>query len=266
VLRGLPKGCGHRLDVRPFFAQYRTISRSLPSLRHAAATVVHSRFVRDVALANGLSGDSLVVLPYYVMRNERPAPRSERRTLLFAGRVVPEKGLDLLVEALTLASGSWEELVVAGDGWDLERCRRLAGRRGIETKITFLGHRSTADVRAAMRRSRMVVVPSRWPEPFGIVGLEAMAEARPVVGSNIGGIPEWLDGGETGLLVEPGDAYALADAIQELLDAPERADAMGQEGWRRVERFSPDAHLDALVSLYERVADQRPARVRALAE
>jgi glycosyltransferase involved in cell wall biosynthesis len=245
-------GCVHRLDPRPFLKRYGEIEHELPALRAAGNAIVHSEFMRSVALANGLAAERVHVVPYFVARAAQPPDPVAERTIAFAGRVVPEKGLDVLLDALATSPGSWDRLRVAGDGWDLDRCRRLADRLGIASKVEFLGHVEAAGARRAFGHARVVVVPSRWPEPFGLVGLEAMACARPVVASATGGIPEWLDGERTGLLVPPGDVEALASAIVSLLDDADRAAAMGLEGWRRVERFSPESSLQRLLAVYER--------------
>jgi glycosyltransferase involved in cell wall biosynthesis len=247
-------GCQHRLDPRPFMRRYREIDRDLPTLRAGDSVVVHSEFMRSVALANRLPAERIHVVPLPVVRPAKPPEPVAERTIAFAGRVVPEKGLDLLLEALATSRDSWDRLLVAGDGWDIDRCRRLADRRLIASKVEFLGHVGATRVRRALGSARIVVVPSRWPEPFGLVGLEAMACARPVVASDTGGIPEWLDDGRTGLLVPPGDIQALAAAIVSLLDDPGRATAMGLEGWRQVERFSPETHAQRLVGVYEDAA------------
>jgi glycosyltransferase involved in cell wall biosynthesis len=254
--------CRHRLDPRPFVRRYREIERELPSLRADGSVIAHSEFMRSVALVNGLPAERIHVVPLAVAREALPPEPVAGRTIAFAGRVVPEKGLDVLLEALATAQDSWDRLLVAGDGWDLDRCRQLAGRRRIGSKVEFLGHLGVAGVRQALAGARVVAVPSRWPEPFGLVGLEAMACARPVVASNAGGIPEWLDDRRTGLLVPSGDVRALAAAIVSLLDDADRAEAMGLEGWRQVERFSPESHLPCLVAVYERAA-RAPRRLVA---
>jgi glycosyltransferase involved in cell wall biosynthesis len=102
-------------------------------------------------------------------------------------------------------------------------------------------------------------MPSRWPEPFGIVGIEAMAQSRPVVASKVGGIPDWLDDGETGRLVPAGDASALAAAITSVLDDEEWAGQLGTAAWRRVGRFSVAAHLEQLDRAYEQALQHEVA-------
>ncbi|MGB0712861.1 MAG: glycosyltransferase, partial [Gammaproteobacteria bacterium] len=99
-------------------------------------------------------------------------------------------------------------------------------------------------------RALCTVVPSRWPEPFGMVGVEAMARARPVVAFRAGGIPDWLDDGRTGHLVPEADTGAMAAAMAGLIHDRERAGAMGLQGRQTVdERFSHGHYLDAMMTL-----------------
>jgi glycosyltransferase involved in cell wall biosynthesis len=249
---GLARGCLHRIDPRPFVAQYRRISRQLPALR-GDALVVHSEYMRSVALANRFADESVYVVPLFVKTTDEAVPYPTSRNIVFAGRIVADKGLDVLIKALVASPESWDHLTVAGDGWDRERCEHLASSGGIAEKVTFLGHLRTDEVRQQLGNARVVVVPSRWPEPFGIVGLEAMAMGRPVIASDVGGIPEWLDDRETGILVPPGDVAALAAEVTALLADPSRAEEMGQQARERVERFSPTNHLQRLLSVYEGV-------------
>lgn len=246
------KGCPHRFDPRPFLANYSHVSPSLRNLRTTRGVIVHSEFVRSVAIANGFSADRCHLVPFFVERPAVPPARASTATVVFVGRIVPDKGLDVLLRALALVTDDWERLLVAGDGWSRQECERLAHRLGLSERVRFLGEVDGDELREVLLEARVVAVPSRWPEPFGIVGLEAMAQSRPVVASDIGGIPEWLDHGETGLLVRPGDKTAFAEALVTLLRDEDTAEAMGLEGWRRVERFSPRAHLDSLVGIYAR--------------
>jgi glycosyltransferase involved in cell wall biosynthesis len=102
-----------------------------------------------------------------------------------------------------------------------------------------------------LANASVVVVPSLWPEPFGLVGIEALAAGRPAVGSSTGGIGDWLEHGVSGLCVAPGDAPALARALNELLADPDRQRVMGIAGREAVaQRFSPDRHLAALLEGY----------------
>jgi glycosyltransferase involved in cell wall biosynthesis len=249
------RGCGHRLDVRPIVRSYREISASrLPLTRAANAVVVYSDFVRDTAVRNGIAGERCHVIPYFTVRAEHAPAPPESRTVAFVGRLTPAKGLDVLIRALALVPSAWDELIVVGDGRDRASTESFLARAGLTERTTMHGWLGAEGVAEAIRGSSVVVVPSRWPEPFGIAGIEAMAQARPVIASAVGGIPEWLDNGETGLLVPPGDTGALATALERLLGDPLLARRFGEEAWRRVERFSPESHLGALDTLYAEVA------------
>lgn len=220
-------------------------------LRTYGHVVVASDFVKQLLARSGVADDRIVVIPYFT-----PAPATTTtvsgRTILFAGRVSPEKGVDLLLDALALVRDPWH-LVVVGDGLALPDIRRRVDRAGWSNRVTFRGWLNGPALAEAYQESAVVVVPSRWPEPFGIVGLEAMAHARPVVACDIGGIPEWLRDGEGGRLVPPGDAADMAMQISTFLDDPVDAGRVAARGRARVEReFSAAVHLDRLIPLYER--------------
>jgi glycosyltransferase involved in cell wall biosynthesis len=248
------KGCAHRVDLRVPVSQHRRNNRQLPLFRSAAANVVYSAYVKSLAVQNGLPAERCHVIPYFVERLAEPPSQAPRPNIAFVGRVARYKGLDLLLTALEQTSASWDRLFVVGDGWDVDYCMRLAERLAIADHVDFLGWRDPTEVADVLAASRVVVVPSRWPEPFGIVGIEAMAQARPVIGSRVGGIPDWLAHRETGLLVAPGDANELADALDAVIGDSSAAQLMGEEGWRRVERFSVANHLEALDSVYHQAA------------
>jgi len=245
-------GCTHRADLRPALRRLRPVASELRLVRDANAVVTYSDFVRGVAARNGVQDPRTI--PYFTRRSPEPLPLPAERTVAFAGRIVANKGLDVLLHALAEERDAWERLLVAGDGWDRARCERLARELGIAERVDFLGWLGADDAQAVLAAARVVVLPSRWPEPFGIVGIDAMAIGRPVVASAAGGIPEWLDDGETGALVPAGDAHALAAALRALLAEDNRARSLGEEGWHRAARFSPDAHVAALTTVYEEIA------------
>jgi D-inositol-3-phosphate glycosyltransferase len=101
-----------------------------------------------------------------------------------------------------------------------------------------------------------------WPEPFGIVGIEAHAAGRPVIASETGGVGDWLEHGVSGLMVPPGDARALALALAELLEDPARQRELGSAGARSVSaRFSAARHLAVLREAYARARATWQARI-----
>jgi glycosyltransferase involved in cell wall biosynthesis len=241
------RGCAHSIDPRALPGRYRRTSAMVRGLREASVVVAHSRFVLEQLRGNGVDRTATVPLfvePPAVAPTEPPGDGP----VLFSGRVTPAKGIEVFLRAVA-RSGARAE--VCGDGWGARRARRLAARLGIAERVSFRGWLSREHLSDAYRRSRLVVVPSVWPEPFGLVGIEAMAHGRPVIGTATGGIPEWLVDDETGLLVPPGDAAALAGAIEALLENPRRAALLGARGADRVAiEFSRDRYLEGIGNAY----------------
>src|SRR5438034_10653049 len=117
--------------------------------------------------------------------------------------------------------------------------RALAQRLGVAERVHFRGWLSASELAEELANASVVVVPSLWPEPFGLVGIEALAAGRPCVASATGGITDWLEHGVGGLCVPPGDVKALSAALNELLSDPARQRAMGLAGQRAVaKKFS----------------------------
>src|SRR5262245_42763585 len=160
----------------------------------------------------------------------------EPATLLVAGSLSPIKGQDVLIRAMPAILRQFPDArcLLAGHDWAdgqfLRRLRELVARSGLEDSVAFLGHRS--DIPQLIERSACVVVPSRM-ETFGMIAVEAMALSRPVIASKIGGLPEVVEDGETGVLVPPDEPDALAHAVITLLSDRERAQRMGGLGDKR---------------------------------
>jgi glycosyltransferase involved in cell wall biosynthesis len=170
---------------------------------------------------------------------------------LYAGKVSPGKGSDYLLEAVALVRRSEPDfrLVVAGHAepmWS-ERIRRSDG-------VEFVGRMPRAEVLPLYDGARLALVPSVWPEPLPRAALEAASQGVPVVGTRVGGIPDAVLHGETGLLVEPRNSQELADAILTLWRDRALASRLGEGGRRYARsRFSPDAVALDAEKLYARV-------------
>lgn len=211
-----------------------------------ARLIVASEYVRQKALATGYPPGQVVVVPYFV--DGAPVTEPEPRTIVTGGRLTREKGFDLFVDAMGAVPTPWRA-IVAGDGMERAALERRARQAGVD--IEFAGWQDEAAMRALYARASVVVMPSRWPEPSGIIGLEGMAHGRPVAAFAVGGIPEWLDDGRTGILAEPGSAASLASALVRLLDDRGEAARMGAAGRARAASvFSAAAHLSRLDTIY----------------
>jgi glycosyltransferase involved in cell wall biosynthesis len=249
------RGCAHVRNPLRLPAMYRHATRGLHALTIADHAVSYSTAVDCHLADNGIERRSIV--PYFPTLGAAvpDGGRDEHDgRVLFAGRIVPPKGLAVLIRAAREVDARF---IVCGDGPQREAMQRLAARLGVADRFSFAGWLGADEFARELARSSFAVVPSLWPEPFGLVGIEAFAAGRPAVASATGGIGDWLQDGVSGLLVPPGNPRALARALNELLADPERRDRMGAAGMRVVQqRFSPQRHLGALLECY------RAARAR----
>ncbi len=165
-----------------------------------------------------------------------------RRVLLTVGRLVPRKGIDTTLRALPQIAEAVPDVayVVVGDGPDRGRLDALARHLGVSDRVHFAGKIAGPELRRYYNACDVFVMPSREAVPdvegFGIVFLEAGACTKPVIGARAGGVPDAVRDGETGLLVPPRDAHALASAAMNLLTYPDRAERLGRRGRERILR------------------------------
>jgi len=172
---------------------------------------------------------------------------------LSIGRHVPEKGYRHLVDAAALVERARPGVhwVLVGDGELRSELEARARRLGLESRVHFTGWRD--DVADVLALSDVFVLPSQ-SEGFGRVLVEAMAMGRAIVATAVGGVPDVVLAGRTGLLVQPADPVALADAVRALLDDPARAARLGAAGRARAESsFSLGAHVHAVERVYDEV-------------
>lgn len=188
----------------------------------------------------------------------RPLPFDPPR-LLCLGRVVPDKGFDLVVEALAsiVKAVPGIELTIAGDGIDRPEIERQARRLGVDSRIVIAGWVPPADVLDLINTATIVIVPSRWFEPAPLVAIQAAHMGRPVVGARTGGIPELVVDGSTGIVVDKDDSAAIAGAVIGLLRDRDRATAMGERARARARTVFGWQHcFDAYGALYRELMDR----------
>ncbi|MDP9224128.1 MAG: glycosyltransferase family 4 protein [Actinomycetota bacterium] len=244
--------CTERPNPLPAFSRWRQLGSERQAVRQSAAVIVYSDYARRVALRNGVTASRCHVMRYYVdAPNVATAPPGLGQVCV-VGRLTKLKGIESLLDTVSL-SKCVRKLQVVGDGYYRQQLMRRTEQLGIGDRVEFLGWQGAETTREAMQNSDVVAVPSAWPEPFGIVGLEAMAVARAVVGADTGGIPEWLEDGVTGRLVPPGDPAAWAGALDSVLGDPERLTRWGLAGAERARAFSRERHLEELEEIYDAI-------------
>jgi glycosyltransferase involved in cell wall biosynthesis len=249
----LPYRCGGR-NPRTMWRDYRRQGRRHSLLARYLMVLVASRHMRAEYARHGVEPECLRQVPLFPADTrpdpEPPGPRSRSGRVLLAGRLTRLKGGHLLVEALALLGRNWS-LVVAGCGPESEALQALA--RSMRVPAEFLGPVYNADLVRQRRAADLLAVPSLWPEPFGLGGIEAGCVGLPAVGFLNGGISDWLIPGETGEAA-PADrttAAALAEAITRAAGDQEHHQRLRLGAWRIAHRFTVEHHLDQLEPLLE---------------
>jgi glycosyltransferase involved in cell wall biosynthesis len=234
------------------------ISAMKPWLKRVDHYVANSHATARTSAAHlGRDDKEITVIPpllpdeaFHAAKGPRPAfVPPEGDYLMFAGALGPHKGLNVLLEAW---SGLRDKplLVVAG-------IRRFDTPRSFPPGVIVAEDVPRQEVLRAWGHCLAAVVPSVWPEPFGVVALEAMAAGKPVVASAVGGLSEVVADGTTGIHVPPGDVSALRDALERIVaDGPLRA-RLGAAGRERARAYSLDAGVKAWEQVYSDVVERR---------
>jgi glycosyltransferase involved in cell wall biosynthesis len=229
--------------------------------RLCAAIVAVSEATARSLLAQGYPAGRVRVV-HNGVAEPSAAPRrpaglpADAQLVLLVGRLAPVKGQAELIDALALLRSTTAYVLLAGK--DIERdgryradLERRAHEAGVGDRVRFLGYRE--DVASLVAAADLVVLPSH-DEGLPLVVLEAMAAGRPVVATAVGGTPELVVDGETGVLVPAGDVGGLAAALDALLADPTRAEALGAAARRRYEeRFTLTAMTSSLLAVYAEV-------------
>lgn len=222
---------------------------------------LHGRFLDGVATPE----QDPVVLPNCFDFRELPSPQPRERLILFAGRVVADKGADAFVSACAAALPQlpgWGADIIGADRFSLKSPDtafvQTVRAAAAGANVRMLGYRDHPEVLGAMGRAAIVVVPSRWPEPFGLVALEALASGAALICSPRGGLPEVA--GDAALYANPDDPAEMAAAMQSLGADQGLRDALAAAGRRRAEAFDAPVIAARLADLRLAVVREWPAR------
>lgn len=272
--------------LRPFLRWTARTADELTAISRSTARAVEALLEPSPGVER--SEPAVSVIPYgAALADEiepppRPAlaPRNGDRAVrvLFVGRLVERKGVEVLVRALAggdfsrpvelriVGSGEWEGRIreaIRDAGLALQERDPAGGADAPVRRVVLLGHLSDAALRAEYEAADMLALPAVRDakgdtEGLGVVLLEALRFERPVIGSDIGGIPDIIEDGETGLLCPPGDPEALAAAIDRLIEDPAAARALAERGRRHaVARFGWDGVVSATSEVYRRAVAGR---------
>jgi glycosyltransferase involved in cell wall biosynthesis len=213
-----------------------------------------TEFTAQKLLESGLTTRDKISILGNFLSNPLPMPGSfEKREpyVVYLGRLSPEKGITILLEAM--AGLSDLKLKMMGDGPQAEALRATARGRGLH-HVEFLGHTVGDEKWNLLRRAMAVILPSVCYENFPIVVLESLAVGTPVVASKLGSLPHVIEDGKSGLLFSPGDSQDLQQKLAWLGAHPQEALAMGRYGRQIVEtEYNAETHYKRLMKIYDEV-------------
>ncbi|HSB94030.1 MAG TPA: glycosyltransferase family 4 protein [Flavitalea sp.] len=220
------------------------------------AIIAMSQYMKNEAVLAGIESSNIYVNPYFVEETDIVENQSqERRTILFLGRLHETKGVHYLLDAFALLSKSTHfriELQIIGSGSFETFLKSKSERLGIGSMVQFMGWQAREEIQRALSNSDVVAVPSIYPEAFGIVGIEAMMAAKPVVGFDVGGISDWLHHDQTGFLIPVKDSVAFAHGLERLLTDAELYTRFSINSRKiAIDHFTPSVHLNKLVAVYQ---------------
>lgn len=217
-----------------------------------AAFITGSRYMARHIELHGFDPEKIYSIPLYsVVPPIDKSIKRENDLLLFAGQLNTGKGLDILIEALRKIERNFR-LVVAGTGNQEKYYKELSRQYKLTDKIHFAGKLGNEELDEYYQKATALIFPSRAPETFGLVGLEAMSFGLPVIASRVGGIDEWLVDRETGFFFSISNPGELADKIIKIMDNPDLVKTMGEKAKARYfEKFLPENHVNQLLRLFE---------------
>ena len=266
LLLHYPRRCGG-LNPATAFAGYRLEKQRHRLLFRYRTILVASRHMYQEYRRHGIPDDRVQLAPLFP---SGPAPDMEpplvaqgTGRVLLLGRITAVKGGAVLIPALRAAGQALNRvlhLTVGGNGPEVDALRELARREGVDAE--FLGWLGTGELGALYRTAELLAVPSLWPEPFGLVGIEAGSVGLPAVAFAVGGIPDWLIPGVSGECAtgKRPTVAALSGAIVRALRDPDHYAALRRGAWETARRFTLDGHLNVLVRVLNHAAGEGACR------
>lgn len=212
--------------------------------------IVPSEFVKKKILEYHFPREKIVVLPHFIDSSRYRPNYKNQEYILYFGRLYSEKGLDTLLKVIrSLSSISFK---IVGQGPEEKKIKDFIGEYRIGN-IELLGYQDENRLISLISNSLFTILPSKWYEGFGLTILESYTCGKPIVASRIGGIPEVVEDGITGLLFEPGNLEDCISKIQKLWNNPGLVKEMGRNARSYAQtKFSPEAHYRGLMRIYQK--------------
>jgi glycosyltransferase involved in cell wall biosynthesis len=211
-----------------------------------------SKFSLRKHAEGGIPEDKLVHIPNFINVSEFNPNYESGDYILYVGRLSKEKGIFTLLKAV---KGIDVRLKIVGDGPIRKDCEEFVSENSIKN-VEFLGYKTGNELKEIIRNCNFLIIPSEWYENAPMTIIEAFAYGKPMIGANIGGIPEMIIAGETGLLFQAGDYNELREKIIYLLNNPSLITKMGKMAREKAEsEYSEEIHYQRLIEVYKKVLE-----------
>lgn len=258
-----PRRCGGSNPVT-MMRLYRSQRQRQQTLTRQVEVITHSEHMKNELVRHGISA-SVVTYPISMPGSDEASPVHVSNDILFAGRMDRVKGGTILLDALPQIRRDLNQplrVQFSGDGPDRQRWEESAASiqaRDPQISIRFPGWSDESKLSGEMKASRLLVVPSVWPEPFGSVGLAAARGGVPAAAFALGGIPQWLHEGVNGHLASasPPSAAGLAGAVVKCLRDPRHYAELSRGARQMAARFTMERHLPDLMGVFEKAVHGR---------
>jgi glycosyltransferase involved in cell wall biosynthesis len=244
------RGCTNCIGIKGTF--YEIVKRNIHKymLKNVSYYIGNSNYINNI-IENLKIGKTIRIK--YTAKLFNYSKITNNNNLLYVGRITKEKGIEYVILAMPLILQKFPniKLTIVGNGEYKEHLQKLVKDSELENNIFFEESVAHDLVQKYYDNATIALVPSIWQEPFGMAGVEAMSVGRPVVASRVGGIPEWLEDGKTGYLVDPGNSEQIAEKVITLLSNKKLLQQMGTNARKKAEGYSLDTYVDSLERIYE---------------
>jgi glycosyltransferase involved in cell wall biosynthesis len=213
--------------------------------------IAPSNFLRQKMIENGMNPERIIHISNFVFLDNYSTEQEFFNYIVFVGRLVKEKGLLILVKAMKRLTNV--KLLIIGEGEDRKELERLVAKEEIDN-VEFKGYVPLDEIKTVIGNAMFVVVPSLCYDISPMVIYESLAMGKPVIGADIGGIPELIDNGVNGLLCKPGDANDLIDKITFFLNHKDKIFEMGKNARERtVKYYNAEIHYEKISEVYKKL-------------
>ncbi len=214
--------------------------------------ITPSEFYKKKLEEDGISSGKIEALHNFIDLDDYNVKTEDEGYALYYGRIIKEKGILNLIKAFKDIKNA--KLYIAGDGPDIEKVKKYINKNNMEESVKLLGFLSSDKVKEYVRKARFIVVPSIWYENCPYSVLETLAIGKPIIGSNLGGIPELVKDNETGLIYNYNNVKELEERMNKLFNNKEIALQFGKNAKEIAKKdFSKNEYYNKIINIYEGV-------------